>query len=158
MRRLWAKEGKERGREDNGYPVVETFGGDMIVASPEEWVIEDGKEIIASVRQVPLRLAWAITVHKSQGMSLDAAVIDLRKTFEFGMGYVALSRVRSLAGMELVGFNEMALRAKEEAIALDKQFRKKSEKDAKAYRKLDKKKIKSLQSDVVKKTGAQVKK
>lgn len=139
--------------EESGFPVVETFSGDMIIASPEEWVIEDGKEIIASVRQVPLRLAWAITVHKSQGMSLDAAVIDLRKTFEFGMGYVALSRVRSLKGMELVDINPMALRVKEEAIALDKELRERSEKDAKAYRKTDKKKLTARQKEMVKQSG-----
>lgn len=141
--------------EDSGYPTVETFSGDMIVANPEEWVVEDGKEIIASVRQVPLRLAWAITVHKSQGMSLDAAVIDLRKTFEYGMGYVALSRVRSLSGMELVGFNEMALKAKEEAIALDREFCKRSKKDRQEYLKLGKKKTEERQKELLKKNSGE---
>ncbi|MFA7169349.1 MAG: PIF1 family DEAD/DEAH box helicase [Candidatus Paceibacterota bacterium] len=141
--------------EDSGYPVVETFSGDLIIASPEQWVIEDGKEILASVRQVPLRLAWAITVHKSQGMSLDAAEIDLRKTFEFGMGYVALSRVRSLAGMCLVGFNEMALRAKEEIILLDRALIAKSEKDKKDYLKMDRKKLAKMQKDFLEKNGGE---
>ena len=59
---------------------------------------------------MPLRLAWAITVHKSQGMSLDAAVIDLSRAFEYGQGYVALSRVRELVGLHLLGLNERALR------------------------------------------------
>lgn len=139
--------------DESGYPVVKTFSGNIIMASPEQWVIEDGKEVIASVRQVPLRLAWAITVHKSQGMSLDAAEIDLRKTFEFGMGYVALSRVRSLSGMCLVGFNEMALRARKDAIALDEELRAQSEKDRREYKKLGEKKVLSMQRNFLKKSA-----
>jgi ATP-dependent exoDNAse (exonuclease V) alpha subunit len=142
--------------QDSGWPMVETFSGDIIEASPEEWTVEDGKEIIASVKQVPLRLAWAITVHKSQGMSLDAAIIDLRKTFEFGMGYVALSRIRSLAGMELIGLNQMSLRAKDEAIVLDRELRLRSEKDGKAFAKLSKKKLAEKQSALVEKKGVKL--
>ncbi|MDD3190152.1 MAG: PIF1 family DEAD/DEAH box helicase [Candidatus Pacebacteria bacterium] len=141
--------------ENDNYPVVRTFDGNLITAYPEQWVVEDGKEVIASVRQVPLRLAWAITVHKSQGMSLDAAEIDLRKTFEFGMGYVALSRVRSLAGMSLVGFNEMALRAKEEVIILDRELLAKSEEDEKDYLKMDKKNLVKTQKDFLEKNGGE---
>jgi hypothetical protein len=72
---------------------------------------------------VPLRLAWAITVHKSQGMSLDAAVIDLARAFEYGQGYVALSRLRTLAGLHLLGLNERALRVHPQAVAKDAEFR-----------------------------------
>jgi ATP-dependent exoDNAse (exonuclease V) alpha subunit len=75
--------------EDSGYPIVETVSGRQIMANPE---------------------AWAITIHKSQGMSLDCAEIDLSNTFEFGMGYVALSRVRALSGIKLLGINDNALR------------------------------------------------
>lgn len=139
--------------EDSGFPMVETLSGDLIEASPEQWTVEDGKEVIASVRQVPLRLAWAITVHKSQGMSLDAAEIDLNKTFEYGMGYVALSRVRSLSGMQLTGFNDMALRIKPEAIELDKAFRKRSEKDRKEFSSLGRKKLEYLQTAFIGEKG-----
>jgi ATP-dependent DNA helicase PIF1 len=72
---------------------------------------------------VPLRLAWAMTVHKSQGMSLDAAVIDLSRAFEYGQGYVALSRLRSLKGLYLLGLNERALRVHPKAVEKDAEFR-----------------------------------
>jgi len=136
--------------DDSGYPVVETTTGETIIASPERWVVEEDGEDIASLTQVPLRLAWAITVHKSQGMSLDSAEIDLSKTFEYGMGYVALSRVRSLEGITLMGINELALKVNEEATKLDKELYSKSLKDLEEYSKLSKKEIKKLQKDFIK--------
>ena len=95
---------------DEGHPVVATRGGKRIVAEPSTWKIDEAGKERASITQVPLRLAWAMTVHKSQGMSLDAAVIDLARAFEYGQGYVALSRLRTLAGLHLLGLNERALR------------------------------------------------
>jgi hypothetical protein len=96
--------------EESGYPLVKLSNGDIILAEPAEWSTEDesGKKL-ASIAQVPVRLAWAITVHKSQGMTLDAAEVDLSKAFEPGHGYVALSRVKDLRGLRLLGFNQMAL-------------------------------------------------
>lgn len=91
-----------------GWPLVRTKQGDEIEVEPHDWSIEDNGKIKATITQVPLRLAWAITVHKSQGMSLDAAIVDLRKAFEYGQGYVALSRVRTLEGLHLLGVNERA--------------------------------------------------
>ncbi|MEK7479839.1 MAG: PIF1 family DEAD/DEAH box helicase [Patescibacteria group bacterium] len=106
-----------------GAPVVQTRSGGMITAETAEWAIQDGNKILAKITQVPLRLAWAITVHKSQGMSLDAAIIDLSQAFEFGQGYVAISRVRSLAGLFLEGFNERALELHPKVAAADRHFR-----------------------------------
>ena len=109
---------------DNDYPVVRIKSGKEIIAAQEEWSIKDetGKSL-ASVSQIPLRLAWAITVHKSQGMTLDEAEIDLRKTFEKGQGYVALSRLKDLDGLYLKGFNEVALQVNSLASRADKRFR-----------------------------------
>ncbi len=90
----------------------------------------DGDKIIAQLTQIPLRLAWAITVHKSQGMTLSAAELDLRKSFLPGMGYVALSRVKSLSGLRLLGFNELALRVNPQITEIDKYLLKLSEQTA----------------------------
>lgn len=95
--------------KSEGWPVVKTYANEIIVASPEEWRYEENGTVRATLSQVPLRLAFAITIHKSQGMTLDAAEIDLGDAFEPGMGYVALSRVRSLGGLKLMNLNDMAL-------------------------------------------------
>lgn len=106
-----------------GEPVVRTRDGARITVAPAEWAIQDGGRILARISQLPLRLAWAITVHKSQGMSLDAASMDLSAAFEFGQGYVALSRVRSLSGLFLEGFGERALEVHPEVARADRYFR-----------------------------------
>ena len=116
----------EFARED-GFPVVVTQGGTTVAAKPAEWKVAEDEAFKAGIEQIPLRLAWAITVHKSQGMSLDAAVMDLSNAFEYGQGYVALSRVRRLSGLYLLGWNERALRVHPEALMKDDTFRNASE-------------------------------
>jgi len=113
--------------DSDGWPLVRTTSGALITAHPDEWRYEENDVITASVSQVPLRLAWAITVHKSQGMTLDVAEMDLSDTFEPGMGYVALSRVRTLEGLKIMGLNEMALRVSPKVLARDKVFQELSE-------------------------------
>lgn len=106
------------------FPVIETISGEKIYAGPEDWKVEENDITKARIKQIPLRLAWAITIHKSQGMSLDAAVIDLSKSFTCGMGYVALSRVRTLDGIRLLGMNDRALDVNDEVFEFDKKLRK----------------------------------
>jgi hypothetical protein len=110
--------------KSEGWPVVKTYTNDIIIASPEEWKYEENGTVRATITQVPLRLAWAITIHKSQGMTLDAAEIDLGDAFEPGMGYVALSRVRALSGLKLMNLNEMALTVHPKILQQDNVFKK----------------------------------
>lgn len=113
--------------EDTNYPIVKTYYGKSVIASPECWSIEEEGKVRAGINQIPLRLAWAITVHKSQGMTLDAAEIDLSKSFVPGMGYVALSRVRSLSGLRLMGLNKVALMVDERLSEIDKTLQTQSQ-------------------------------
>ena len=100
-----------------------TFDKKRITPGRFQWKVEEGGKVRASVSQLPLKLAWAITVHKSQGMTLDAAVIDLGRAFDRGMGYVALSRVRELKNISLIGFNAVALQVSPRVQSLDAGFR-----------------------------------
>lgn len=109
--------------EDENYPIVKTFDNRTIIAGPEKWEYEENERVRATITQIPLRLAWAITIHKSQGLTLDTAEIDLSDAFEPGMGYVALSRVRTLNGLKLMGLNETALQVHPHIFEKDKDFK-----------------------------------
>lgn len=112
--------------EDDEYgilPKVELTDGTTLLVEPETWSVDnDAGKTIASFQQIPLRLAWAITIHKSQGMTLAAAEINLSHTFEKGQGYVALSRLKSLSGLRLLGFNLQALELDSLALKADRRF------------------------------------
>ncbi len=109
-----------------GNPVIRTLHGRRIEAEPMEWSIADGGSVLAKISQIPLRLAWAITIHKSQGMTMDAAAIDLSQAFEYGQGYVALSRIRRLADLRLLGLNDRALEVHPDVGRRDGDFRNQS--------------------------------
>jgi len=141
-----------------GEPTVRTLAGKNITATPMTWQIEEDGKVKAEVTQLPLRLAWAITVHKSQGMSLDAMEVDLSKSFAHGMGYVALSRVRSLAGMKLLGFNEMSLSVDPEVLMMDKKFQELSEDALYDLKKMSTSEIAEIQKEFLKKVEPDEKK
>lgn len=117
------------------YPNVRLNTNKLVTIKPDKWELVDGDKIRATATQVPLRLAWAITVHKSQGMTLDAAQIDLSRAFVEGMGYVALSRVKNMDNLVLDGINGMALQVSTNAKNIDKDLRANSTKAVKSHAK-----------------------
>lgn len=120
--------------DDDEYPIIKLNNGKTITMLPDTWELIDGDKRRATLRQLPLRLAWAITVHKSQGMTLDGAHIDLRRAFVEGMGYVALSRVKSMKQLALAGLNGMALKTSPLAREIDAELRKRSESALSEYK------------------------
>ena len=125
--------------DDHGIlPKVKLSDGTVLLVEPETWSVDnDAGKTIASFQQIPLRLAWAITIHKSQGMTLEAAEINLSHTFEKGQGYVALSRLKSLSGLRLLGFNSQALELDSLAIKADRRFQELSEEAETHYELMD---------------------
>lgn len=139
---------------DEDYPVVETKNGERFVATPQTWCIEEGDKVLAEVSQVPLKLAWAVTIHKSQGMTLDKAMIDLSNSFVEGQGYVALSRVRTLDGLFLKGFNQMSLAVHNEVLNFDKELRNISEQIFSKVTKMKEPEFQKEHQDFFQKIGA----
>ncbi len=93
------------------YPKVQFMNGREVEIKEHGWAI-DGFEKFAKRTQIPLRLAWAVTIHKSQGSTLDCALIDIgQTTFEYGQAYVALSRVRDMSALYIHDFDVKAVRA-----------------------------------------------
>lgn len=95
--------------EITGYPKVKFNNGVEMVMSRHVWVSDKIPGI--GISQIPLILSWALTIHKSQGATLDAAEIDVGSgIFECGQTYVALSRVKSLDGLYLTSFDASKIR------------------------------------------------
>ncbi len=142
--------------DSDGTPIIELYNGKTLYARPETWAIEEDGKVKASLSQLPLRLAWAITIHKSQGMSLDNAEIDLSRTFAYGMGYVALSRVRTLSGIRLVGFNPDALRVDPKVLEFDQDLRNESTQNELMFGKLKKGEQENLEHAFILRMGGDI--
>ncbi len=138
---------------DDGYPVIETSDGREIKIASQNWSVQEDDKVLAQITQIPLRLAWAITVHKSQGMSLDAAEIDLRNAFTYGQGYVALSRVRTLTGMKILGLNSQALLVDPRVVHKDEHFRSDSDDAEFAFSEMEEGEILTMQKNFISASG-----
>ncbi len=149
--------GEVIGFNSEGFPIVQTKEGKEFVAIPQPWAIEDQGKVLAEIYQVPLRLAWAVTIHKSQGMTLDTAHIDLSQAFVAGQGYVALSRVRTLDGLFLKGINRQALEVHPGALAFDKKLQEHSEIMVARLEKTEQKRIDECMDEFLKSIGGDAK-
>lgn len=102
--------GNGGGTDMVGAPLVEFRNGITIPIARDSWEIEGWDGVMRT--QIPLRLAWAVTIHKCQGATLDCALVDIgRNVFEYGQAYVALSRVRDLNSLYIHDFEPRAIRA-----------------------------------------------
>ncbi|XP_033506294.2 ATP-dependent DNA helicase PIF1 [Epinephelus lanceolatus] len=108
----------------HGLPRVRFLCGVTEVLKPERWVFKSGGGIHLSRQQLPLKLAWAISIHKSQGMTLDCVEISLARVFESGQAYVALSRARSLEGLRVMDFDPRVVRADPDVLVFYSRLRK----------------------------------
>lgn len=142
--------------DERRYPIIETREGKRLTVEPMEWLLEEDGEPLARIVQIPLRLAWAMTIHKSQGMSLDAAVMDLSRVFEFGQGYVALSRVRTLSGVHLLGVSAQAFRVHPDVSEQDARFRAASEEARTRITSLSGEEIRKRSEQFIRRSGGDV--
>jgi ATP-dependent exoDNAse (exonuclease V) alpha subunit len=142
--------------KENNEPIIELYNGKKVILGKDTWAIEEDGKIKASISQIPLRLAWAITIHKSQGMSLDCAEIDLTRSFSYGMGYVALSRVRTLNGISLVGFNRESLMVDPSVLEFDQDLRNDSAQNELLFKKLKPNEQKKLEEDFIIRMGGSI--
>jgi len=139
--------------EDENYPIVKIRQGRQLTVEPMEWTIEENGEAVAKIKQVPLRLAWAMTIHKSQGITLDEAFMDLNGAFVEGQGYVAISRVKTLDGLHLAGYNDKALAVHPIVLKHDDTFRQLSDEVESVYTNLNKGELTRLHSNFVATSG-----
>lgn len=100
----------------SGYPVVKFLNGVERVIEPHTWELEEEDVQLGFASQIPLRLAYASTIHKLQGSTIDYAVLYLDSIFEYGMGYVALSRVRTLDGLSIRSMDLSKFKAHPKAV------------------------------------------
>jgi hypothetical protein len=101
---------------ENDLPKVRFMNGMIITIEYKIWSHEENGEIVLQWTQIPLKVAFAISAHKSQGITIEYAEVDLNNIFENAQAYVALSRVRTLEGLSIKNFNKLCIRAHPKAI------------------------------------------
>ncbi|KAB7497758.1 ATP-dependent DNA helicase PIF1 [Armadillidium nasatum] len=114
------------GFSGTGLPIVKFTSGMVKELSHEKWSIKARGGLLVTRRQIPLKLAWAFSIHKSQGMTLDCVEMSLSKVFEAGQAYVALSRARNLKSLRILDFNTGCIKAHPDVQRFYYQLRKDS--------------------------------
>ncbi|KAL4244565.1 ATP-dependent DNA helicase [Abortiporus biennis] len=104
-------------RRNEHYPVVRFQNGWRVLCIPATFEVNNLNSTVAASReQVPLILAWALSIHKSQGQTLERVRVNLRSTFEKGQAYVALSRATSMETLQVLNFNSTCVMAHERVL------------------------------------------
>ena len=115
--------GRGKSIQGNSSVTVVFVDGSMCTFGTEQFEMRDATgRVIVTRMQVPLVLAWACTIHKSQGLSLDRVKMDLTKCFASGQAYVAVSRARTLGGLQIVSMNSRSIRTDSRVTAYMKQL------------------------------------
>lgn len=110
-------------RYADGFPVVQFKNKTEYTAKPEKWIIKTPSGGLLTRKQVPLKLAWAFSIHKSQGLTLDCLEMSLSKVFEAGQAYVALSRAQSLDSLRILDFDAKQVYADPVVLQFYRNFR-----------------------------------
>lgn len=109
---------------DDDTPVVKFLSGDIYSAKVEKWTIRSASGGFIHRKQIPLKLAWAFSIHKSQGLTLDCVEMSLAKVFDAGQAYVALSRAQSLEALRVLDFSGHQVWANTSVLEFYQKFRK----------------------------------
>lgn len=107
----------------DGFPVVRFKNKIEYIAKPEKWSIKLANGSILQRKQVPLKLAYCISIHKSQGLTLDCVEMSLAKVFEAGQAYVALSRAQSMDSLRILDFDAKQIWADPQVLVFYRSFR-----------------------------------
>ncbi|XP_031624405.1 ATP-dependent DNA helicase PIF1 [Contarinia nasturtii] len=108
---------------DGGLPILKMKNNKQYTAKPEKWIIKTPAGMLITRKQIPVKLAWAFSIHKSQGLTLDCVEMSLSKVFEAGQAYVALSRAQSLDSIRILDFDMKQVWADPDVLRFYKMFR-----------------------------------
>lgn len=109
---------------EKGLPIVRFMNKMEYCCKHERWNIKTPNGGVLTRRQIPLKLAWAFSIHKSQGLTLDCVEMSLSKVFEAGQAYVALSRAKSLESVRILDFDAKQVWANPFVLQYYRRFRK----------------------------------
>ncbi|KAG7188576.1 hypothetical protein KM043_008207 [Ampulex compressa] len=107
----------------NETPLIQFRSGITYQAKMEKWSLRTSTGAIIWRKQIPLKLAWAFSIHKSQGLTLDCVEMCLARVFDAGQSYVALSRAQSLESLRILDFNSQQVWANTSVLQFYKRFR-----------------------------------